>query len=258
MNVLLPLMRCASIGLILFLGGCQRYFIVQQTQTQQYIFDKAAQPAETDIDNFIKPYRDSLDAQMSRVLAFSEAELIKKQTGKDLNPSQVAMGNFMVDACMMIAKHKADSLGKPQPDISIFTWGSIRTSLPAGEITLRNIYQLMPFENEMVVLKLNGRQTSTLLNQLALNFDPIAGATIIRGDPNQILINGNPLDENRFYYVLASDYLSFGGDNFSILTEATERYLCDMKVRGALISYLEKMKAAGNTLKPNYEQRIRN
>ena len=78
------------------------------------------------------------------------------------------MGNFMVDACLAIAKEKAKALGKPEPDISIFTWGSIRGSLPKGEITLRHVYQVMPFENEMLVLTLNGSQTQILLNHLAL------------------------------------------------------------------------------------------
>jgi 2',3'-cyclic-nucleotide 2'-phosphodiesterase (5'-nucleotidase family) len=242
--------------LLLFLQGCAGNLSVTQTTTQQYIINDQQAEASS-INSLVKPYRDSLDAKVNRVLATSDAEMMQG-SGRNLKPMQIAMGNFMVDACMDIAKQKAKELNKPSPDISIFTWGSVRGSLPAGDITLRNIYQLMPFENEMVVLKLSGSQTKALLNQLAMNFSPIAGATILKGELNQISINGSPLDETKFYYVLASDYLSFGGDNLSILEDVTDRYLCGIKVRDALVQYLENLKANGKTLTPNYEQRIKN
>jgi 2',3'-cyclic-nucleotide 2'-phosphodiesterase (5'-nucleotidase family) len=247
-------LRLSFLVFLLLLQGCTRNFTVSQTSTQQYILNQQ-QPADNTINNLVKPYRDSLDSKVNRVLVTSESDLFSGG-GRNAKPEQIAMGNFMVDACLTIARQKAKALGKPEPDISIFTWGSIRGSLPRGEITLRHIYQLMPFENEMVVLTLNASQTRTLLNHLALNNNPIAGAIIKKGEANQILINGNLLDETKLYRVLASDYLAFGGDNITVLKDATERYLCEMKVRDAIVVYLEELKANGKTLVPNYEQRI--
>jgi 2',3'-cyclic-nucleotide 2'-phosphodiesterase (5'-nucleotidase family) len=258
MNLLLRFGRLMVMSLVVLLLGCYRDLTIQQTETQQYIFSHGVQPVESNLDAFIKPYRDSLSTKVNRVIAFADADLTIGRAGRDLYPSQVAMGNFMVDACFEVARKKAVALSQPQPDLSIFTWGSIRKSLPAGNITILNMYETMPFENEMVVLKLNGKQTLTLLNQLAVDFNPIGGATIFKGESNRILINGNPIEQDKFYYVLASDYLSFGGDNLSILTEASDRYWCGIKVRDALIAYLESLTANGTTIKPTYEQRIRN
>jgi 2',3'-cyclic-nucleotide 2'-phosphodiesterase (5'-nucleotidase family) len=249
-------LRLTAIIFLLLLPSCTRNFTVSQTNTQQYILNQQ-QPADLAINDLVKPYRDSLDSKVNRVLVTSESDLFSGG-GRNAKPEQIAMGNFMVDACLAIARQKAKTLGKPEPDISIFTWGSIRGSLPKGEVTLRHIYQLMPFENEMVVLTLNAAQTQTLLNHLALNNNPIAGATIKKGESNQIQVNGSPLDETKLYRVLASDYLAFGGDNISVLMEASDRYFCEMKVRDAIVLYLEDLKANGKTLVPNYEQRITN
>ena len=237
--------------------ACNPSLTVSRSENQQYRISDT-QGEETAIHSFIKPYHDSLESQLGKVIVYSDIALITGSGKKDMPPEQTAMGNFMVDACMFIAKQRARELSKPAPDISIFTWGSIRKSLPAGNITLNNIFELMPFENEMVVLKLTGSETKQLLNQLAKRYDPIGGALITKAEVNQLFINGNALDENKIYYVLASDYLSFGGDNLTVLKNASERYFCGVKVRDAIIQYLESLQAKGETLKPDYEQRIKN
>lgn len=253
---MLRTIKLGLLSLLFLVQSCSRSLTVSQTNTQQYILDQQQQ-ADNTVNSLVKPYRDSLDAKVNRVLVTSDAELFSGG-GRNAKPEQIAMANFMVDACLVIAQQKAKALGKPEPDISIFTWGSIRGSLPKGEITLRHIYQLMPFENEMMVLTLSGSQTKTLLNHLAMNNNPIAGATIKKGEPNQILINGSQLDETKLYRVLASDYLALGGDNIDVLKDAQDRYFCESKVRDALVLYLEGLKTNGKTLVPNYEQRIAN
>lgn len=250
------IIRLSLLLLLLLVQGCARNFVVNQTSHQQYILNQQ-QPTDISINGLVKPYRDSLDAKVSKVLVTSESDLFSGG-GRNAKPEQIAMGNFMVDACLTVARQNAKLMGKPEPDISIFTWGSIRGSLPKGEITLRHIYQLMPFENEMVVLTLTGAQIQSLLNHLAQNNNPIAGASVKKGEPNQIWVNGNPLDETKLYRVLASDYLAFGGDNITVLKDATDRYFCDIKVRDAIVLYLESLKATGKTLVPNYEPRIIN
>lgn len=242
---------------IILLVSCQKNFVVQKTETKQYIFNTDVNQVDNTLNAFIAPYRDSLTEKMNTVVVRSEAELIKGRAGKNMLPAQWAMGNFVTDACLQIAKQQAEKNGTPTPDLSIFTWGSVRRSLPKGDVTMKNMYELMPFENEMLVLKLSGKQIRTMLSQLANGFDPFSGATVTMGDGNEILVDGKPIEDSRWYYVVSSDYLSFGGDDFAVLTEAAERIFCKIKVRDALIQYVQRVHASGQTLKPNYEQRIR-
>lgn len=239
------------------ISGCAPVVTSVSTQNQQYIIT-ANQTENAALDLFLTPYRDSLVKVVDKVLASSEVELTVGRSGKDLVPSQIALGNFMSDAVLKIATEKAIALNKPKPDISLFTWGSFRKSLPKGDITLRNIFELMPFENEMVVLTLSGSQLKILLNQISKNYNPVGGATMRTGDPSSILINGEPVLENKSYYVALSDYHSFGGDNLSILLEASDSYLSGIKIRDAIVLYLQQLTEAHQTLKPDYEPRITN
>jgi len=247
-------------GLVFFLLliGCSPKTVQVKTQHQQYAIN-STYPDNPQIESFISPYRDSLETVVDKVLATSEVELTLSRVTSEVLPSQVALGNFMNDAALSIARQEATELNKPVPDISIFTWGSFRKSLPAGKITLRNVYELMPFENEIVILKLSGKQVGSLLNQLSENFNPIGGARMMKGDMSSITLdNGKPFREEEYYWVLASDYHAFGGDNLSILKEASQQYLCGIKMRDALVMYLEQLTQSNQTLKPNYDAPIKN
>src|SRR5687767_8735010 len=134
---------------IFLLASCQKNFIVQKTESKQFIFSGDVKTFDPSVDNFLKPYRDSLQKKVSRVLVVSETELTKGRSRRDQTPAMIAMGNFMTDACLQIGRQQAQHLNLPKPDVSIFTWGSIRKSLPAGNITVNDVYELMPFENEM-------------------------------------------------------------------------------------------------------------
>ena len=242
---------------VLLVNACTQKVALVSTQNQQYRIDSNLQ-AKPEIDSYLSPFRDSLEKMVDRVIASSEVELTIGRSGKELVPSQVALGNFMSDAILKIATEKASALNKPKPDLSLFTWGSFRKSLPKGNITLRNIFELMPFENEMVVLTLSGTQLKALLEQISKGYNPVAGVTMKVGDLNSIRINGEPIQETGSYQVVVSDYHSFGGDNLFVLTQANDSYLSGIKIRDAIVLYLQQLTEVHQTLKPDYEARIAN
>jgi len=41
-------------------------------------------------------------------------------------------------------------------DFSIFNWGGIRTEIPEGDITTRTAFEVMPFENRLLIVELTG------------------------------------------------------------------------------------------------------
>ena len=46
----------------------------------------------------------------------------------------------------------------------MFNWGGIRTEVPQGDITIRQVFQIMPFENQLVVAELTGDMLYTWPN----------------------------------------------------------------------------------------------
>ena len=92
--------------------------------------------------------------KMDLVLAENETELIKAQ-------SEGTLGNFIADALLQ----KGIDYAYHPIDFAIVNNGGIRLpSLPSGNITVGKIYELMPFDNMIVVLKVSGNIVQQLMN----------------------------------------------------------------------------------------------
>lgn len=94
-------------------------------------------------------------------------------------------------------------------DIAITTSGAVRDALPPGPITLTKIHSIMPFENDLVVCRTPGHALRQMLRSPRA---VMAGATR-RGD-DVVLDDGTPLESERIYKVVTTDFLFYGGDGF--------------------------------------------
>jgi 2',3'-cyclic-nucleotide 2'-phosphodiesterase (5'-nucleotidase family) len=171
-------------------------------------------------------------------LAESAQPLEKKQPeGK--------LGDFVADACMQ----EAAALTRETIDLALFNHGGLRRSLPMGAITLGDVYELMPFDNELVVITLRGSKLLELLNHVASTGGaPVSGI--------RMLIGGEPLDTNRTYRVLTSDYLANGGDRYTAFADALGKEELRLRVRDAIVQRLEKLGQQRQTLVVTLDGRI--
>ena len=113
-----------------------------------------------------------------------------------------------------------------EADICLLNNGGLRTTLPKGNITKGRIFELMPFENELVVLTISGEKTQGLFDFLArVNGMPLAGAEmgIDNKNPVSIIIGGEAFDPGKTYRVLTSDYLAEGGDKMRFFLDPFKR-----------------------------------
>ena len=94
----------------------------------------------------ISPFKDSLEKEMNEVLVLS-AEEFPKEKGK----IETKLGNLVADLSMEIAQKMYNG----NIDFCLLNFGGLRTSLPKGEITRGKIFELMPFENELVVISIS-------------------------------------------------------------------------------------------------------
>ncbi|MAM18925.1 MAG: 5'-nucleotidase [Bacteroidota bacterium] len=193
-----------------------------------------------EINDFIAPYKENLDKTMDSVLAYNP-KLLTKSDG-DLN---TAIGNFMADAVMEQVNPVFQSRTGKEIDFVLLNNGGIRAQLPSGGLTMKKIYELMPFENEIVIVELTGKDVKDMLQYLskAKTAHPVSGIEL-RADRNYKIykasIDGQPIDENKHYFVATSDYLQQGGDNMNFFANPVEVYSVDYKIRNALIDYLKK------------------
>jgi 2',3'-cyclic-nucleotide 2'-phosphodiesterase (5'-nucleotidase family) len=215
----------------IFISSCQPKYIATSQESKQYIFSPQKDSAQDlNMLQLTQPYRDSLARSMNRIIANVITPLTKELPEGNL-------GNFCADGCMRVATLKCIEKKLPLPDFIFLNHGGLRASIPAGEITVGNIYEVMPFENELVMIRLTKNQVDTLLNFIAKKGGaPVSGIRfkIENEQAMQVVFSRSNDKDQSSYTVITSDYLANGGDGFEFL-KAVQKTNLDIKVRDALI-----------------------
>lgn len=215
------------------------------------LHDSLVQP-DPAAEAIIEPYRSKLEATMNEVINTSDLVMERAKP-------EGLLGNFVTDLTLQTAQAIYDAEDGQPVDFCLLNHGGLRTTLPAGDITRGKVFELMPFENELVVLTLTGEKTAELFKYLAaVDGQPVAGASvgIQNGLPVDPTVNGSQLDLSRTYKVVTSDYLANGGDNMTFFSEPVNSEAIGKKLRDAIMQHMEAEKAAGRTLTAKLEGRI--
>ncbi|RKY61230.1 MAG: multifunctional 2',3'-cyclic-nucleotide 2'-phosphodiesterase/5'-nucleotidase/3'-nucleotidase [Candidatus Neomarinimicrobiota bacterium] len=152
------------------------------------------------------------------------------------------MGDLVVDAMRSIS----------QADIAFSNFGGVRADLPAGAITPRQIFSVMPFGNRIVVMNVTGKFLRDLVEDRVSGNSRgmlISGAEIIidRSKPNgsrvkSFRIGGKAIDDNKEYTLAVTDYLAEGNSGYERLTEISPDRVnySGVLLRQALIDYISQ------------------
>ena len=192
-----------------------------------------------EIEDFIKPFRERIQEDMNKVLSYASKDM-HKNDGK----LETTIGNLMAD----LVKSQSEPIYKKRTeksiDICILNHGGIRAPIPAGTIKTRTAFNVMPFENSIVVAELTAENVHGMIDYLvkAKRAHPISGLTI-KLDQNdklvEALVNGKPIEANKTYAVVTSDYLQNGGDRMDFLKNPESLEILDYKIRNAMIDYFK-------------------
>ena len=226
------------------------YFVSKIEAKKININDKQAASAE--IDNYIKPFRDNIDADLSAVLAYNP-ENLEKSGGK----WQTNIGNFLADVTLQKGNEMSLKQQNKTVDICLLNHGGIRSIIPKGNVTARNAFEVMPFENTAIVVSLKGEDVIEMVKYIINEKKPhpLAGMSFKidkNNQPQNILINLKPLELDEIYNVITSDYLSNGGDNMIFFKKGITFFDINYKLRNMMIDYFKDV----DTLKINNDIRI--
>jgi 5'-nucleotidase len=212
------------------------------------------------IDDQIQP-----DANFAKQLEkFSASLEVLRQTiiGKTLNPlegsrdlvrtQETNLGNLITDAM----------LNKLRPDgaqIALLNSGGIRSSIPAGNISVSQVIEVMPFGNTIARLDLTGEQLKQALEHgvsqvelgegrfpqvsgLRFIYDPKAPAgdrvisvTIVDQSGQE-----KPLDLTATYRVVANNFMSIGGDGYEVMKSGKNQVDTGFLLADVVIDYIKK------------------
>jgi len=208
---------------------------------------------DSSIIRITEPYKLKLDSAMNRVIGYSETSM-EKGTPESL------LGNFLSDVMVeVIQRDFKDSLSG-LPVMSLLNNGGIRTSLPKGEVTVSNIFQLMPFDNELVILELRGEVLQKLFDVIAQKGGmPVGGLQLVLNATawTKAEVGGKTFSAEDKYILVTSDYLAMGGDGLDFLSDNIRYIKTGVLVRDIFIHYIEEMTKEGKTIAPKTDGRIR-
>jgi len=181
------------------------------------------------VDSIVEPYKQELDDEMNEVIAYAERPFERGRPGGALN-------NWATDALLESQIGQARLSG---PTFSLLNFGGLRNSINEGDVTLGDIFKVMPFDNEIVWVEMPVESLADIASYLiSKGGEPIGGAFLING---KLEIDGVTAG-TKSVWVLTSDYLMNGGDNMTFFEKKISVEYPNELLRDAFIRMAKKQK----------------
>ena len=207
-------------------------------QPQFYVIDDGlllptAEGTSVTVENTIAPYRDQLTALMAEPVAELATPLYKAQP-------ESTMGNWTADVLRDAAR---DLFPDRNVAFAVQNFGGLRISeVPAGPLRVGTIYEMMPFDNELVLVATPGKIVTEFVNHMLNDGGwPVSSELSAErsGGPTRITIDGKPIDPVATYYLALPDYVANGGSDASMLAGLPQEASGNL-IRDLLIEYARR------------------
>ncbi len=228
----------------------QQSWQLTEIDPETYRFDRYVGVSEdADINALIAPYKAELDQEMNEVIAVLDHELTKQRP-------ESTLGNFLADIMQVQAEKYTDR----EVAFAVQNYGGIRVpSVAPGDITKGKVFEIMPFDNSLLILESKGDVVQRLCDKIASSggWPSSKGLRfVIDGEKAvDISIMGEALDHDKTYTYALPDYIANGGDGSDFLSQE-KRIDTKKLIREVMIDYLTELTASGETVRQEITGRI--
>lgn len=176
-------------------------------------------PEDETVKAIVEKYQAELDAEMEVVIGQSANDIA--WSSPLVRTKESALGNLAADAL----RDYCDA------DIAIQNGGGVRAGLTAGDVTVGDIFAMLPFDNKVTLVEVTGQTVWDALENgisgypatdgrfpqvsgLSYTFDGAkpAGERLI----SVTMEDGTPLDLNAWYKLACNDFMCGGGDGYTM------------------------------------------
>lgn len=216
---------------------------VNTTVDSNYVMS-AAYGTDDSLYQMLGKYREEKNKKMHAVLTTTKVGFTKERPSSNLT-------NLMADICV----ESAPKLNTQKVDFGLVNFGGIRSSIPKGKVRLEDAYKLMPFDNELCLLKIKGDSVQSMIHYIRKrDGEPISGMQLVFENETikSAKINGKTFNNKMDYWLVTSDYLANGGDRMIFLSNPISRIDLGVKYRDVIIDYFKEK----DVIISNTEQRI--
>lgn len=206
----------------------------------------------------IRPYQEHLSRDMDTVIGQATGEFPHTINGLGNYPRRddSALTNMLCDA---MREATSVRLGKTV-DVFLQNGGGIRAALPAGAVTKKDVYTVLPFDNTIMTARMTGAQLMDLLETKALKeavanygerFDGPSGAFLqVSGmsytldleanEVRDVRIGGAPISMSKTYLIATQNFMMSGGDGYTMLKLLPDQYSTSVYQRDMVIEWLAR------------------
>lgn len=209
----------------------------------------SSQGSHPEMQALVDKYKVVLDKEMDEVLGTS-SQFMQKGRPESL------LTNLTSD----VMREYGDNYFDEGADVSIMNVNGHRATLPKGDITMRNLFEIYSFDNTIVFLELKGEDLMQIFEANAR----IGGAGLssnvhlVVKDRKLVSakLNGEPIDNNKTYNIATIDYLADGNDSMSALKNALSMNDTGVTLRDVMIDYVKEQTAQGESITSQLDGRI--
>lgn len=234
----------AALGLLM-VSCCQCKQERVSIETQMIHVDNSTDSiADQAYMDYLAPTKAFMDSEMGIILGYAPDSM-------KVDTFECTMLNWAADALL----DAAQKLYPKHVDFALINRGGARCSWVPGNITLGDVFDMMPFDNRMVVVTLNGEQVLELFTKLAKgNAQGIAGMRVkfVKKQLAEITIGGKPVDPKAIYRIATNSYLAKGKDGMTALKYDKHPWDSGLRIRDI---YVEAVRKQG-TLRPTIDGRM--
>ena len=218
----------------LFLGtACHRQVQVVSATTEAIPVDASSDAIQdSSYTAYLAPTKAALEAEMNIQIGYAPERMW-------VGEPECPMLNWATETLWEAAKRVYPG----RVDIAIANMGGMRCAWDAGPVTKRSVFELMPFDNELVVLTLKGEDILALCESFVrYGGQGVAGmrVTAVDGKLAEVTIAGKAVDPQALYTAATSDYLSGGADHMDALTHYTEYWKSDLLIRDLYLEAVQE------------------
>jgi len=177
---------------------------------------------DKNITAIVEKYREKVDTVLNETVGEAGVDF----DGENVREKETNLGDLIADIMRETAL----------ADIALINGGTIRTSIKKGELKVKHIYAVLPFDNYIVAVRLTGKQIREALEHGVSAIEEGAGrfpqvsrlsftyssAEKPGSRVKEVLIAGNPIDLNKEYSVATNDFLAAGGDGYKAFGDAVK------------------------------------
>jgi 2',3'-cyclic-nucleotide 2'-phosphodiesterase (5'-nucleotidase family) len=212
-------------------------------------FDKNA---DLTLETYINHLKQEKDKKMGQIIGTS------KEILTSFAPSS-PLSNLFVDMLFDWGKNYLSQKKMPNVDLALLNFGGIRATLPQGDITIGDIYQIAPFDNTVAFVFAKGSELKKMFDAFTEKRNAPMANVQTKYQNGRLLsftIGDTHLEDDKIYTIVTINFLALGGDHLLSQVAYESVLYLEISLRDIFIAEIRKRAMQGIEIESRMDSRV--